>query len=357
MRDINRTISQFFRTYIDELPAPRYTGTSQSGIGLAVESMKRHMTDEGWQIFEGLEQQGYSLYGHGLPNSETNVKHILNKTSPGIVVMQDKREWDVSVKDFREKEARFSNVNLLADHSEIFKLTILKDSHQRPEYHRDSAAEIDCHAWIVYYHPRIVKALAPYVREEHLVRTYHTLNRAKVPRYSADSRRGCLLSGACSRAAYPWRWELIKQYRRLPETEYLQHPGYHKNGSQTGRYLETLTGFKVAICTSSHYGYALRKIIEATACGCVVITDLPQDEVLPYIDGNLVRMSPQTPVDKVGNKIRQLLAEYDPERQEQYAEMAVSFYNHHSMCGRLADDIEKLRANYAASTSSLPEQE
>lgn len=346
MRNISRTISQFFAPTIDMLTAPKYTGHSQSGIGLAVESMKRHMTDEGWQIFEGLEQQGYTLYGHGLPNSETNVKNILSAGHPGIVVMQDKREWDVSFKDFREKEARFSNVGVLSDHDDIFKLTILKDSHQRPEYHRDSAAEIGCHAWIIYYHPRIVKALAPYVREEHLVRTYHTLDRTKVPKYSPKNRRGCLLSGACSRGAYPWRWELIKQHRRLPETDYLQHPGYHKNGSQTGRYMETLSSYKVAICTSSLYGYALRKIIEATACGCVVITDLPEDEVLPYIDGNLVRMSPQVSVDRVANKIVELCASYDEERQQQYAEMAVGFYNHHSMCSRLADDIEKLRSEY-----------
>lgn len=346
MRTVNRVISQLQPVHIDTLESPAYTGSDQSGLGLAVESMRRHMTDEGWQIFEGLQHWGYKLYGYDLPNADVNVSRILEKEHPGIVVMQDKREWDVSQRDFREKEARFHNVNRLAEDSDIFKLTILKDSHQKPTYHRDSAEEIGCHAWIIYYHPRIVKALAPYVREQHLIRTYHSLNRAKVPVYSVDSRRGCLLSGACSRGAYPWRWELFRQARRLPETNVLQHPGYHKNGTQTNRYLETLSQYKVAICTSSVYGYALRKIIEATACGCVVITDLPEDETLPYIDGNLVRMNPMTPVDRVANKLREIYSTYDEEKQEHYAEMAKAYYNYQSVCGRLADDIEKLRSNY-----------
>ena len=70
------------------------------------------------------------------------------------------------------------------------------------------------------------------------------------------------------------------------------HPGYHANGSFTpALHSRNSTKFKVAICTSSTMGFALRKIIEATACGCRVITDLPAGEVMPEIDGNLTRVS------------------------------------------------------------------
>jgi hypothetical protein len=114
----------------------------------------------------------------------------------------------------------------------------------------------------------------------------------------------------------------------------------------TPQFLQTLSHFKVAICTSSMYGYALRKIMEATACGCRVLTDLPVDEALPEIDGNLFRIRPDTSAYHIQIYIRQLVKEYDPERQAHYAELAKKFYDFKAVGQRLADDIETLRRNY-----------
>lgn len=250
LRDINYVVARLPHPGTPELPAPEYTGRSGRGIALAVESMKRHMTDEGWQIMQAVESQGYTLCGDRCPLDSVDVPTIIANTQPGVVIVQDKREWDVSPKDFRDKAARFNHVGVLADHSDIFKLTILKDSHQRPDYHRESAQEIGCHAWIVYYHPRIVKHVAPYVRSEHLVRTYHSLDPALVPDYTPDNRRGCLISGAVS-PVYPLRSLLIRKSAMIPNCEYLRHPGYHRNGCATPGYLQMLSQFKVAICTSS----------------------------------------------------------------------------------------------------------
>lgn len=326
--------------------APAYTGDSGKGVGLAVESMKRHTTDEGWQLFEGLEYNGYTLYGRGLPNSNTNVREIISNAI-GVVVMQDKREWDVQQGNFRDDNARFHCVESLRGRTDLFKLTILKDAHQRQQYHRDSAAEIGCHAWIIYYHPKIIKHLAPYIRPEHLIRTYHSIDPTLVPEFSMRNQGGCLLSGAVS-SAYPLRKRLLDWVSYLPQTTVMKHPGYQRDKCYTPDFLKVLSHYKVAICTSSVYGYSLRKIVEATACGCRVVTDLPLDDVLPLIDGNLVRVPANIAPQTMGTLLQQLYDTYDPKVQFAFAQQASEFYNFKASGLRLVQDIENLRASYSS---------
>src|SRR5574337_912031 len=110
-------------------------------IALAVETMRNHTTDEGWQIFRGLNYHGYLLCGKGFDEASTDVAYLLRKYEPEVIVIQDKREWDVSPSDFRDREARFINTDALKDY-DGYKLTILKDSHQKPAYHRQAAEEM-----------------------------------------------------------------------------------------------------------------------------------------------------------------------------------------------------------------------
>lgn len=338
------------------LPQPKYDGQEKSTckVGLAVSSMSEHMTDEGWQIFDGLRQSGYDLCGKGIITTPevaplpdlVDVQFICRVLNPDTVLVQDKREWDTSPRDFRDQGARFQNIEYLRKRSDIFKLTILKDAHQRPLYHSASALEMDCHAWIGYYHPAIVKHLAPYIRAEHYIRTYHTLDNKDVPYYDpAMPRKGCLLSGALS-GAYPMRTHLMRNIDHLPQTDYLRHPGYHRNGCFTPEYLRILSQYKVAICTSSLYGYALRKIIEATACGCRVITNLPVDEVLPCINGNLIRVPSDIPVPELAEVIKKAIDTYDPANQSYFVCQAVIRYNYRDVTRQLAKDIETLRLRY-----------
>lgn len=332
-----------------ELKAPDYNPPlnvdERNRIGLAVESMRRHMTDEGWQIFDGLQYAGYDLWGYNLPPREsTYIPIILSKSNPSVCVVQDKREWDVPLGNFRESRAKFFNTEVLAGRTDIFKVTILKDSHQKPEYHAEAAQEIGCHAWIVYYKPSVVKGLSGFVRSQHLIRTYHTIDPILVPEYTAE-RRGCLLSGAVSNA-YPLRRLLFDNIRRLYDTTALRHPGYHRSGCATPSFLKLLSQFKVAICTASIFKYALRKMIEATAAGCVVITDLPEDDQLPEIDANLYRVPPNTSVEFMSQLVRRLINEYNPERQKYYADCAKTYYDYHEECKRLAYKLEELRRRY-----------
>lgn len=351
MRTIESILQTLPRPYSPtRLPQPPYHGTSDVGVVLGVESMKRHTTDEGWQIQAALHSSGYKLAGYHLPVNNTEVPQIVEEVRPGVVVVQDKREWDVSPGDFREQNARFHEVQILQQYPEIFKATILKDAHQNPRYHAESAREIACHAWIVYYNPAVVCHLAPYVRPQHLIRTWHTLDKNLVPPFTED-RQDVFLSGAVS-GAYPFRSILVNNLNKLYNTFYLKHPGYGVRGCYTTSYLKQLSQFKVSICTCSKYGYALRKMIESTACGCIVVTDLPKEEVLPEIDGNLVRISPDIPIPALNDLLKHLCTTYNPEIQKDFAEKAKQFYDYRAEGSRLVSAIERMRQNYNASPAS-----
>jgi hypothetical protein len=346
MRTIEQIIAALPGSSLLPLAAPAYTGDSPVGIALAVECMKRLTTDEGWQLMAGLEHAGYTLCGRRLTLDTTCVSQILDITKPGVVVVQDICEWAQDKQHFRDSDARFDNLSTLRRTSDLFKVAILKDAQLRPDSHKHRAAELEINAWIIYYNPRIVLHLAPFVRERHLVRTYHSIDADAVPAYS-DKREGCLLSGAVS-SDYPLRERLAEA--RLPGVSHLKHPGYALSGSATPAYLQTLSQYKVAICTSSIYGYALRKIVEATACGCVVVTDLPIDDVLPEIDGNMVRIHPQMNLLRLSGLLHRLCATYDAQHQRDHAERARSYYDYRAIGRRLAADIEQLRSSWETTT-------
>ena len=70
---IDQALQRMGKPVMNELPIPHFNGPVIKGrmsveamirgcetkVALAVESMKRHTTDEGWQLFEGLEHQGW----------------------------------------------------------------------------------------------------------------------------------------------------------------------------------------------------------------------------------------------------------------------------------------------------------
>lgn len=331
------------------LPVPIYAGPTTEDLrprfALGVESMRRHMTNEGWELMLALQGAGYVLTGYNCPYPETDVAAILAIQNPSVVVIQDKREWEgLTAERKKDPKARFTNVESLKSRSDIFKVTVVKDAQNGLAYHAESAEEIGCHAWIVYYQPDRVCQLAPYLRRQHVIRTYHTIDSEVVPTYSSE-RDGCIISGALG-SAYPLRTRLVKDLFKLPKTFHLPHPGYHERGSNTPGFIQKLSTWKVAICTSSRYGYALRKIMEATAAGCVVITDLPHDDKLPGIDGNLARISPNAKTEEVARVMSNALVHYNPEIQEHWAKEALRFYDYRVEGVRLALEIEKARRGY-----------
>lgn len=333
------------------LPAPPYQPPVSLGglAALMVEDMRHHTSDEGYQLALALERGGYTLFGHNFPGDRTDVSEIIENYKPKTLVLQDKREWvNMTAGRGQDPACRFRNVQVLKDRYDIFKVTVLKDAQNNNKFHSDSAEEIGCHAWITYYHEKSILPVAPFLRKQHLIRTYHTIDAEACPVIDPRlKRQGCLLSGANSRV-YPLRRRLIINHMNLPSTDYLPHPGYHRRGTATPDFLQLLQHYKVAICTSSKYGYALRKIIEASACGCIVVTDLPAYDKLPFIEKNLVRVKPTISLHAMKNLLHDLYNQYDYDKQADIAEKTRLFYDYRLMGAVLAKQIEDMRKRYAA---------
>lgn len=347
MRTVKDVLKGLDSPTVKVCSTPKYKGDTSNGIALAVEDMRRHTADAGWQIMQALREGGYPLCGFNLPpNDMTDVVRLIQTFDPGVMVVQDKREWDIrNPRSWREQRARFENVQVLRKYHDIFKLTILKDAHQEPLYHKQSADEMGVHAWIIYYHPDIVKHVAPYVRLEHCIRTYHTLEPSGIPAAIAHKQNRCLFSGAVS-LHYPLRTMIKENLPFMPLVDCKVHPGYHNKGCVCYEYFNTLNTYKVAICTSSMYGYTLRKHIEATACGCRVITDLPVDDPLPKIDGNMIRVPSNISAKDLNKVVKQAIDEYDLDTQNEFALAAKRYYDWRSSGLRLVRAIEEMRKSY-----------
>lgn len=305
-------------------------------IGLAVESGRYHTTNESWQIFAGLYLNGYELYGYGLPNSDTDIRKILQREEPRIIVVQDRREWDYKG-DFREPRAQFVNYQYLRDYP-CFKATILKDAQQNPAATSGWAKEMGIDAHIIYYDEAIVRKMNPWLGP--VIRTWHTIDKDTVPAYQ-EPALDTIVSGFVS-SVYPLRKRIVEDQHNLG-ISVLIHPGYHRNGCCTPSYLRILAKYKVSICTCSIYQYALRKIIESTAVGCTVITNLPTQYYPPGIEENLIHIDEDISFDKLYELIRYCEEEYEPEEQRQIALKCQQLYDYRVVCKKLADDLEVAR--------------
>lgn len=335
----------------ERFPVPEYQFHDGRKIALALKSFDRHMTDEGHQLQRGWQRGGVELWGRGYHGvfDCVDAKTIVAKTSPSLCIVQDRREWDRKRPGCLDRNAGFKNTHCLRGCSGIFRMTVLKDSHQDPAWTHGSHEFLQPHAWFIYYHPSIICHLASWLRPEHCIRVFHTVDQYAVPDYSND-RAGILLSGAITPQVYPLRWALRSHWRKngreLSGVTVMSHPGYNAKGHKTPSFLRELSRFKVSICTTSIYGYALRKIIEAVACGCVPITDLPVDDVLPEIDAALVRIPVGTKPAGVFDLCRQVELEYDADKAEHFSKKALEFYDWRASGLRQIEAVEQLQRNY-----------
>lgn len=350
MDTIKTILDRFSLSSDSVLVAPKYECkdcSSGACLVLGVESLKRHITDEGWQLQEGLAKSDYYLCGKDLAVNTVDVKQILNAFNVKTVVIQDPKEWDIGPLGFRDKTAKFQNIDALINRHDIFKVMITRDVHQRPVWYKRYSDMLGIHAWTTYYHPLIAARVAPYIRPEHLLRTYHSVNLDDIPEFN-EYRLDSLISGYNLSSLYPLRSRIIRSKSVIPGLNYLQHPGYSLGKCYTREYLQILDRYKVSICTCSKYGYALRKIIESVICGCIAVTNLPEDEKLPIIDDYLFRISSDTNMSDLGKIIVNLYNHYDNGIQKDVIEKAKLFYGYQNLGSILANDIEKLRVNYNA---------
>jgi hypothetical protein len=288
-----------------------------------------YVTSENEELQRGLEHAGWRLEfaeGRSLPE-------VVEETGSDTVFMTDRRDfdhWDCFGHLGLGDEHRWRDVDELPP--DIFRATVFKDMMWWTDWQLEQVQKFGAHAVVVYYDPAIAVALAPWL-EPLLVRTWHSVE----PSYCGDvygtskRRRRCILSGAVDprkagtvRDPYPLRTRLFESAESLG-ADIRPHPGYNADRCDTPDYLRCLSGYKTAVCTSSQYDFALRKIIEATACGCRVVTDLTEE--MPEIDANLIRVEPGIRMDDLAEIVDEAEAGWDEEIQHLHAMAARDYYD------------------------------
>jgi len=312
-------------------------------VVLANHSYCSHTTDEGDQLQKGLQHAGWTLSGPGFDGLD-DVREVLERYSPEFVFVQDKRDWDKDNDGCFDKRMHWRNVGALRD-SGVRRCTVVKDAGSVRDYQRRFyEEEMGSQAAVVYYHPLSVVPASGWLEGKPLVRTYHSVDPAQVRcLYARKNRKRGIVSGADS-SVYPMR-KLAVARKDFLGIDYLKHPGYGNKGCHTPKYLEMLSGYKVAIATASQYGFALRKIIESVCCGCQVVTDLPEYDELPIIDKWLYRISPNATADQLKKAIDRAEEEWDLANAIERGVDAVEFYDFQKVGERLDRDIVRTLCN------------
>lgn len=294
----------------------------------------RHMTDEGNQLQQGMRQAGWHLSGKGFDGLQ-DCRHILSLRKPDVVFVHDRRDWDSRLMGSFRRDIAFTHLEAL--HGVPVRLGVVKDAGSMIEYHRRFAEDIKATALVTYYHEKSVNILAPWMSEYPKVRTYHSVDATFVRRhcvnYTPANRGRGLVSGALS-FIYPLRWEIVRN-KGIVGVHDLPHPGYHNHGVATHNYLRTLKDYKVHIATASSYHFSLRKIIESVACGATPVTNLPAYDVLPEIDGALVRVSDWINMRDLHEVVNEAERKWDPEERRMWAEKCLAFYDYRAIGARL----------------------
>lgn len=304
------------------------------GLVLGNADYYRHMTDEGWQLQAGLWGAGWQIAGRGLAIDSVNVPEILRTVQPDAVFVQDPRDWDSFSTGCFDKSVCFQGIEVL----NVFPgrvMTVVKDAGTLVDYQRTYAERIGSDAIIHYYARESIVPLSPWLERYELVRTYHTVDPTLCKQIDLGRpRKRGIVSGAVS-DVYPLRKMVFAAADRLG-VDRLPHPGYHNRGAHTPRYLETLAGYKVHVATASRYGFALRKIIESVAMGCIPVTNLPACDVLPEIDEALVRVSDSITPAELKAVIDEAEQSWNLERALEYSRRAIRYYDYRRMGRQLS---------------------
>jgi hypothetical protein len=304
--------------------------------GPATDGWGAHMTDEGQQLQEGLAYAGWILTGAGYGDGCTDVPTLLERYKPTHVFVQDPRDWDTKSAGCFNRKVCFQRAESLAERHDIKKFLPLKDAGSVVNYQRDFAKRIGADGLVLYYHERSVGLLSPWCRHYRTTRTYHTVGQC--PPLNLGERKRGLVSGAIGEV-YPLRRTAFHHAGALGINA-LPHPGYGNRGCCTDAYLALLNGYRVHVATASRYGFALRKIIESVAMGCIPVTDLPHYDQLPVIDEALVRVPPNCSIGTLKAAIDLAESIWSPGRAEALAKKAREYYDWRAMGNRLSGELQ-----------------
>ena len=318
-----------------------------SNLLFALESFRRHMDNGRWLFQLGMERQDYVSVGGEMPSpgvDSTDVAWAVERFKPRIVVFWPRYEWDP--KEWSGPEVRpehcYRNWECLFDHPEILRVCVFHDAGSARAQQKRWHEALRPHVYLTWYHADSVLPFAPHIRREQLVRTYHILDGDNTPPVR-DRQKTCIISGAHTPDVYPFRTrvlQLAKESKLGPGVDAITHPGYKQAGTRSNAYVQKLGEYRVAVCTASAYRFALRKIWEATAAGCRVITNLPSYDLLPGIDDNLIRVSSDVSTGELKEVIQNAAATWDLRQQQAFAERAVELYDWRAECARVAKELE-----------------
>lgn len=326
-------------------------------IVLANIDYRTHMTDEGDQFQRGLEAAGWTLVGKGYQDDCKHVPTILDRYRPTHVMVHDKRDWDPDSKISFRKDIGFEELNVLMKRDDIVKAVLVKDAATFREYMEEFVREVKPAAIVHYYDLGGVRDYSPYLFKCNRIRTWHTIDSAFARSIDLTGpRKRAVLTGARGRRSYPLRMMVRHHIRSLRPIEYKNHPGYGNVRCHTPDYLKMLAGYRIHIATASRWGFALRKIIESVAVGATPITNLPAHDVLPEIDGALVRIPSNAQFREIRQTVERADTEWNLEERLRWAEKAWDWYDWRTMGERLSDELSSLETVQASTLGSTREQ-
>ena len=121
---------------------------------------------------------------------------------------------------------------------------------------------------------------------------------------------------------------------------------YHERSVNTASGGYATKWRQIHVATASRFHFALRKIIESVAVGCVPVTNLPAWDVLPEIDDALVRVPDAISMGDLRGVIDAAERGWDLDRARHFAERALEFYDYRAAGLRL--DAAILEAAHGA---------
>jgi len=293
-----------------------------------------HMTSEGLQLQNGLRHSGWSLAGYGYIDNCANVRQLLERYRPDRVFIQDCRDWRADSGGCFNKKIHYDKWESLKRDG-VKSFTVCKDAGTVSEYQRKFADDIGASAILVYYHEQSVTELSPWLKNYKLIRIYHSFDGDLLALIDIKKdRKPALVSGAVS-GVYPTRQTAISRHIELG-LDVLAHPGYGNKKSYTKEYLDKLSEYRVHLACSSSYKFALRKIIESVAVGCIPVTDLPEYDRLPVIDDFLVRIPQSASFEQIKDGLAVASGRWSQDLANKMQQAAVSFYDYRDSGERMS---------------------
>lgn len=307
------------------------------GLVLANIDYQTHTSTEGDELQRGLEHAGWTLAGVGYGDGCAHVPTLLERHAPDAVFVQDVRDWSPKSNISFRKDVGFARVDALGL-SGLPVFTVVKDAWGWADLQGGFFAAANVAASACYYDEDVVRdAAGGWLDPYPLVRIHHSVDADAIKAMLAERapRRRGIVTGAVNPHIYPLRTTAFANAARLG-IDTRKHPGYQNKRADTPDYLRALCSYKVSVATSAKWAAAFRKIIESVACGCATITTLPAWDVLPEIDGALIRITPDATMRMLKDAIDAAEAAWDEDRAMYWAARALAYYDWRAAGERLS---------------------